>query len=407
VHTTIGRVVIVGAGHGGFTAAAALRSAGFDGDIVLLGDEPGLPYERPPLSKDYLLGEKSVESLQFRNAAFYETSKIDYRPSTAVAELDRASGEVVLDDGERIGYDRLILAMGARNRPLPTPGGDAPGVYGIRSIADIDLVREKLAGVTDVGVIGGGFIGLEFSAAARALGKTVKLYEFQPRLLQRALPEIVSDYLRDYHERRGVEFVFSDVVTNIEQSGARLILHAADGATEVDLVVYGVGVLANDALAARAELETDNGVIVDAGMRTSDERIFAIGDCARIRVDGVDLPTIQSVQNAADQARHAAETICGSEAAYSAVPWFWSDQGAIKLQIAGLPGTAGELYVRGAMESGKFSIATVDGDRLLCVHSIGSAADHVKARRALGSAVAPTTADLEAMGYEPLVRATV
>jgi 3-phenylpropionate/trans-cinnamate dioxygenase ferredoxin reductase subunit len=402
--TAATRVVIAGAGHGGFTAASALRSNGFDGEVVLIGSEPGLPYERPPLSKDYLLGTTTVDALHFRNAAFYETAAIDYRPSTTIETIDRQKHEVMLSDGERIGYTRLILATGARNRALPTPGADLPGVFGIRSLADIEELKLRLDSARDVGVIGGGFIGLEFAAAAIALGKTVKLYEFLPRLLQRALPELVAEYLRDYHQQSGVRFVFSDVVTHIDAVGDRLRLTAGDGTAEVDLVVYGVGVIANDALASRAGLDTDNGVIVDASMRTSDPDILAIGDCARIRVDGVDRLSIQSVQNAADQARHAAETIGGSTAPYDAVPWFWSDQGEIKLQIAGLPGREGDLYLRGSIDGRKFSIATVVNDELICVHSINSPADHVKARRALGAEIAPTVADLEALGYAPLVR---
>jgi 3-phenylpropionate/trans-cinnamate dioxygenase ferredoxin reductase subunit len=397
------RVLILGAGHAGFTAAATLRSGGYKGSIRLIGDEAEPPYERPPLTKDYLLGKRARPSLSFRNADFFAANTIEYVANVRALRICRDSRTVDFSDGAVTGFDKLNLATGARNRTLTLTEPGTPGIFGIRNLADADAIIAALGTASEIGVIGAGFIGLEFTAAARRLGKSVTVIEAQPRLLQRAVPEPVSEFLRQVHERNGVRFLLSDSVSAVTPKSERHIeLRTATARLDVQCVIVGIGVLPNDDLARDAGLTVDDGIVVDETMRTADPDILAIGDCARMRTARGGSVRIESVQNAVDQARQAAKTILGGEESYSAIPWFWSDQYDVKLQIAGLPGPTRTLAIKGEPAVGSFSIASFTGDRLICVHSINAAGDHVRARRLLSDSNPMTRGSMAILGYRAL-----
>jgi 3-phenylpropionate/trans-cinnamate dioxygenase ferredoxin reductase subunit len=389
------RVVIVGAGHAGFQAAASLREGGFAGDVVLIGDEPGLPYERPPLSKDFLAGKS--DDLDFRPAAFFESHEIALLAGEPVVELCRAQNEVRLRAGQRVAYDHVVLATGARPRQLPVPGVDLEGVFGLRSRADAIALRERLPAVTRAVVIGAGFIGLEFAAVAAACGVAVVVVEAAGRAMGRAVTEDISRHFAGRHRSQGVDLRLECGIVALEGagghvSGARL----ADGSfLPAELVVVGVGVAPNSDLAEGAGLEVADGIVVDEHLRTSDPSISAVGDCANFPLAapyaglgtgaGRSRARLESVQNAIDQAKTVAARLCGSALQpYASVPWFWSYQGSgLRLQIAGLSAGHDEIVRTGDPTSGKFSVLCFASGRLLAVESVNSPADHAAARRLL------------------------
>jgi 3-phenylpropionate/trans-cinnamate dioxygenase ferredoxin reductase subunit len=356
-------VVIVGAGQGGFQAAWSLRTEGYDGSITLIGDEPHLPYQRPPLSKGFLLGKQELESAALRPEKFFQDQRIELRTGEQAAAIDRQARRVELASGAVIPYDFLILATGARVRRLP----DRDALY-LRGRDDAAELKDRLAGASSVAVIGGGFIGLEVAAAARALGKEATVFEIQPRLMQRVVAPVVSEYFQRLHEERGV----------------RLLLGPENRAPQADLTVAGIGVVPNVELAVEADLPASNGILVDAHLRTADPTIFAIGDCASHAQRG----RLESVQNAVDQAKCAAANIAGKNEVYSAVPWFWTDQFDAKLQMAGLSGGADQVVLRGTPP--KFSVFYFRQRKLIAVDSISRPADHMLARKLLAANAAVT-----------------
>ncbi len=308
------RVVIVGAGQAGYQVAASLRAKKFAGSILILGDEPVLPYQRPPLSKGYVKGEMKEDALLLRPESFYATNDIAVRLGCPVAALDRATREVVLADGERVAYDSLVLATGGRVRPLPVPGADLAGVAYVRTLADAVALKPQIEAATNVVVIGGGFIGLECAAVARTLGCDVTVLEAMDRLMARVVSPVLSDYYRDLHRSRGVDVRLGASVTEIIGSDGRVTgVRCGDGATvPADLVVVGIGIIANDDLAKAAGLACDRGIVVDALLRTADPDIYAIGDCATFpHPMAADLLRLESVQNAIDQGKTVADAIMG------------------------------------------------------------------------------------------------
>jgi 3-phenylpropionate/trans-cinnamate dioxygenase ferredoxin reductase component len=353
-------VVIVGGGQGGYQAAASLRAEGYQEPITILGEEPHLPYQRPPLSKGMLLGKQEERHAILRPAEFYQTQRIELVTGQRVESLDSLPP-----------HDWVILATGARNRELQIPGSER--VVYLRSLKEAATVKERLADAQDVAVIGGGFIGLEVAAAARALGKAVTVYEAGPRLMGRVVAPVISDYFREQHEARGVRVVLNASVVNIADIPA-------------DLVVVGIGVVPNDELAREAGLAVGNGIAVNEFLETSNPKIFAIGDCAeypnpyagaRVR--------LESVQNAVDQALSVAKTITGKRAAYDAAPWFWSDQFDIHLQMAGVALSFDQTVTRGDPATGKFSVFYYDQGVLKAVNSINRAAEHLTSRKLIAA----------------------
>jgi 3-phenylpropionate/trans-cinnamate dioxygenase ferredoxin reductase component len=384
--------VIVGAGQAGFEAAAALRAEGYQEPIALVGDEPHLPYQRPPLSKGFILDKQGMDEIELRPAAFFTDHQIDLVTRERVTAIDRQSRRVRLASGRSRAYEHLILACGARNRELPIDGARMDGVVYLRTLDESIAIKQRLRDASTIAVIGGGFIGLEIAASARSLGKAVTVLEAQPRLMPRVVAPLVSAFYERSHTSRGVDVICRASVTDIAGSGPARIVRLADGRSFcADLVIVGIGVIPNDELAGAAGLATGNGIAVDDHLQTGDPRIFAVGDCAdhpnpfaggRVR--------LESVQNAADQARAAAAIIAGRRAPYNAVPWFWTDQFDLRLQMAGLSQGYDQAVTRGDPDSQKFSVFYFKASRLIAVDSINRPADHIIARRLLASHVAVT-----------------
>jgi 3-phenylpropionate/trans-cinnamate dioxygenase ferredoxin reductase subunit len=391
-------VVIVGAGHGGFQLAASLRQGGYDGEVVLIGDEPGLPYQRPPLSKDYLMGKHGLDLLLMRPEGFYADQRIEYLSGARVTEIDRTAKQVKLSVGASLGYDHLILATGARNRVPPLPGIELDGVCYLRDLAETDHIRQRLAVAQGVVIIGAGFIGLEFAACARAAGKPVHVVELVDRVMARVICPATSLHFLAAHVKAGVEFTFGAAADRILGDNGKVTgVALRDGTTlPADLVVISIGVLPNMELAAAAGLATANGILVDDHLLTNDPAISAIGDCvafpsAHSRINPVRL---EAVQNATDHARCVADRLNGKPRPYAALPWFWSEQGDQRLQIVGLTAGFDRVVLRGQPESGEFSAFLYAGDTLLGIESVNKPADHAFARRILaaGRTVTPEQA---------------
>ena len=396
-------VVIIGGGHAGLQVADSLRSGGYAQGITVVTEEPGLPYQRPPLSKDYLLPGKDPVSLPLRGARFYAEKAIELMDGVAALGIDRQAREVTLSSGAVLGYDHLVLATGAANRVLGCPGAALPGIHGLKTLGDAEKLHGELAAARSVVVVGAGFIGLEFAAAARAHGCAVTVLEFAPRPMGRALSPVMADFFAAAHRGSGVQLQLNEGIEAFEAGpDGRVVAAVSTAGTRypADLVVVGVGVVPNDSLAAAAKLETGNGILVDEALRTSDPAILAVGDCAnfpsshaggRIR--------LESVQNATDHGRHAARTILGAPAVYSDLPWFWSTQGSLRLQIAGLSAPGDETVVQGDPASGRFSVLCFRGGRLAAVESVNSPAEHQSARRLLASGQGPSPAEAAAPGF--------
>jgi 3-phenylpropionate/trans-cinnamate dioxygenase ferredoxin reductase subunit len=388
---------ILGAGQAGFQAAASLRQEGFDGRIVLIGDEPVPPYQRPPLSKSYLAAESGLDELWLRPDTFYAAHKIDLLAGETVRSIDRQERRLRLGSGADIAWDHLILATGARFRPLTVAGADLDGVLPLRTLADADILRERLAQAREIVVIGAGFIGLEFASVAIARGAGVHIVEITQQAMGRVVSAATSRFFADAHRRWGCEISFGTGVTRILDANGRATgVETTDGRRlPADLVLICIGVIPNAELARDAGLDVDNGIVVDEYLATADPSVFAIGDCANFPTPfAVGRVRLESVQNAVDQARCVAAAISGKPAVYDKVPWFWSDQGDLKLQIAGITQGHDAAVLRGDPAGGRFSVFCYRAGRLIGVESVNQTADHVAARRLLAGdpALAPEQA---------------
>lgn len=381
---------MVGAGQAGLQIAETLRRSGYSEPVLLLGDETWPPYQRPPLSKKYVSDDMADERLFFRPLEQLARQDIDFRPATVVTAIDRAKQEILLATGERIAYAGLALATGTRVRPLPVPGADHPAVCYLRGLDDARRLREKLRAACRVVVIGGGFIGLEVAATARSAGKDVTVVEALDRLMARAVAPVVSNYFAELHQARGVSLRFKTGVTKISATAdGSALVHLADGATlPADLVVAGIGVLPNQELAAAAGLACDGGIVVDEFARTADPAIVAAGDCTwhrNLRFKGSH--RLESVQNAVDQAKIAAQSLLGRSVPYQDLPWFWSDQYDVKLQMVGLSQAHDRQVLRGDPATGAWSVYYFKDKVLLGVDSINRPADHMLVRKLMTSGV--------------------
>lgn len=391
-----GGVVIVGGGQAGAQAAVSLRDGGYAEAVTLIGEEPGLPYQRPPLSKAYLLGKIGGDQMLLKAASVYADNAIAVIDGIAVDAIDRSAKHVSLSNGRTLDYDHLVLATGARQRVLEVPGAELDGIMLLRTLADADALMARIDGVRRAVVVGAGFIGLEFAAVARAKGIEVVIVEAAPRPMGRALSADMARFFEERHIGWGSSFLFGAGVSRFVGEGHVRAVELTDGVTiEADLVLVGIGVIPNDELAAKAGLETADGIVVDHFLQTSDPAIFAIGDCARHPNPYCDggPARIESVQNATDQGRSVAARILGSDQRYDAIPWFWSDQGDLKLQIAGVGTGHDTTVVRGDPAAGAFSVFCFRGDRLLAVESVNRGPDHIMARRLIAAGAAITAAE--------------
>ena len=385
------KVLIIGAGHAGGSAAAFLRQYGHEGPIVLAGAEPTAPYQRPPLSKAWLKGEASLEDLLLRPESFYAEQGIELRMGVVATAIDRAAKTVRFEDGTVESYDALILATGSTARKLPLPGADRPDLLELRTLADAGRLKAAIGPGRRLAVVGGGYVGLEAAASARALGAEAVVIERMDRVLARVASETLSDFFIGRHREHGVEIITGAEATAFEAGGVRL----ADGRLiEADAILVGVGAVASDALARAAGLTCSNGVEVDEAARTSDPTIHAIGDMTfrPVPVHGGRRYRLESVPNALEQAKQAASAIAGRAPPPPEVPWFWSDQYELKLQIAGLPDDADRRLVRGDVEAGAFAVFHLAGDRIVCVEAVNAPAEFMGGRMMIGKG-APVDVD--------------
>jgi 3-phenylpropionate/trans-cinnamate dioxygenase ferredoxin reductase subunit len=383
-------VVIIGAGEAGFQTVASLREAGFDGRVILIGEEHRLPYQHPPLSKGFLAGKVELESVWFRPRTFYDKHGIDWLSGQRVTGIDRARRTVALASGSSESYDHLVLATGASARVLSVPGAELDGVLPLRTLTDAETLAERLATARQAVVIGGGFIGLEVAAVASSLNVEVTVIELLPRLMARVVSEAIAEFYAAEHMRWGERVLLSSGVTRIigdsrgrvagvEMSGGRH--HPAD------IVLVCIGVRPSVELAVDCGLPVENGIVVDEHLLTEDPAISAIGDCANYpsQFTGTRV-RLESVQNAADQGRYVAARLTGNAAPYRSIPWFWSDQRDLKMQIVGLTTGPDKIVVRGDPTARSFSAFCFRNNKLLGVESVNRPADHGAVRRLFGLA---------------------
>ena len=395
-------IVIVGGGHAAAQLCASLVEAGVSAQVHLVCEEPQLPYQRPPLSKSFL--KSPAEVLQAHRAeAWFLQGGISVHLGDAAVAIDRAAHTVTLRSGTVLAYTQLVLATGTRARGLPHLHAGLANVAALRSAADAQRLRDQLMQAQHVTVLGGGFIGLEIAATARVLGKTVTVLEAAPRLLMRSVSPELAAHVLETHRAAGIDVRLGVAVEGFEIDADRLqalrVQHAqhahhTDGQREtVELLVLGVGAVPEHSLASAAGLACENGIVVDAQMRTSDPHILAIGDCTAFpEVRSGRRLRLESVQNANDQARTAAATLLGRDEPYRALPWFWSEQGAMRLQMAGLMPPDGQRFKRPGANAASFSILHYLGEQLVCVESANAPLDHMAARKLLEAGKSPTPA---------------
>ena len=384
-------VVIVGASHAAAETIASLRKFGWDGKIVLIGDEPMLPYQRPPLSKAYYQGDIKAEKLLIRPESFYEKNEVVVKLGVRVDSINREAHSVTLNNGETVDYTHLILATGTRARKLPIPGADLDKINYLRTKQDVDLIKSQLQSGSTLVIVGAGYIGLEVAASAVKRGVKVVVFEAMDRVLARVTSPQVSEFYQTVHQQEGVEIRLNSGLTKFEKDGSGLIAYTADGEQiKCDSVIVGIGVIPNIELAEDAGLDCDNGIVVDQFTQTNDPAIFAIGDCSnhhsiiydrRIR--------LESVPNAMEQAKVAAATICGRGQAYNQLPWFWSDQYDVKLQTAGLLQDYDQVVTRGDQENRKFAVFYLKKGQLIAVDALNSPAEFMLSKKLIINKVSP------------------
>ena len=383
-------MIVIGAGHAGGQAAASLRQEGFEGEIVIIGDEPHIPYQRPPLSKQYLAGEHGLERVYLRPEKFYADRNVTIRSGVRVEAIDRAAQTVSTSDGAVLAYSKLLLATGSRPRLLQLDGADLPGIHYLRTIADVDAIRAEMAPGRKVVVVGGGYIGLEVAAVCVEAGLEVRVIEMEERILQRVTTPAMSDFYQGLHGGRGVSVHTGTTVTGFAGNGAVGQVLCGGSAFDADLVIVGIGIVPNVELAAEAGLPCDNGIVVDDHCRTADADIYAAGDCTnhpnpllnrRLR--------LESVPNAMEQARVAAANMCGGDKVYASVPWFWSDQYDLKLQMVGFAADGDTEVLRGDKSANSFAVFHLKDGALAAVDAVNSPKEFMICRRLIGQELDP------------------
>lgn len=384
-------VVIVGASHAAAEAISSLHRRGFDGQIILIGDEPLLPYQRPPLSKKYFNGEVSLDQLYIKGPATYEAAGVVQKLGRRVESIDRSEKTLLLDSDERVAYDKLILATGTRARKLPVPGAELPQIKYLRTKEDVDNIKELVKPGSRLLIVGAGYIGLEVAASAVKDGVDVVVLEAMDRVLQRVTSPVISDFFQGVHIEEGIDLRLNSRLERFEESGSGVQAILAEGEPiEFDCAIVGIGVVPNVELAEAAGLKCDNGIVVDEFTRTDDPDIYAIGDCCNHPSFIYDRKLrLESVPNAMGQAKTAAASICGEDNPYDEVPWFWSDQYDVKLQTVGLCQGYDQIIVRGQPEKRKFAAFYLNNGRLIAVDALNSPAEFMVSKRLVAMRAEP------------------
>ena len=381
-------MIVVGAGHAGGQAAASLRQEGYKGELLIVGDEPHIPYQRPPLSKQYLAGEHGLERVYLRPEKFYADRNIAIKSGARVEAIDRSAQTVDTSDGDTLAYAKLLLATGSRPRRLRLEGGDLAGIHYLRTIADVDAIKAELAPGRKAVVIGGGYIGLEVAAVCIEAGLQVRVIEMEDRILKRVTTPAMSEFYHRLHSGRGVSLHTGTAVTGFAGSGRVRQVLCGESVFDADLVIVGIGIAPNVELAAAAGLPCDDGIEVDDHCRTADPHIYAAGDCTnhpnpllnrRLR--------LESVPNAMEQARIAAANMCGGDKSYASVPWFWSDQYDLKLQMVGFAADGDTEVLRGDKAANSFAVFHLKDSAIVAVDAVNSPKEFMICRRLVGREV--------------------
>ena len=401
-------VVIVGAGQAGGETAAELRRQGFAGKVTIVGEEPHVPYKRPPLSKTYLSGGATKESLYVLSAAAMEKANIEFIGGVRATAIDRKAKTLALSDGRSLPYGKLMLATGGRPRLLEIPGADLPGIHVVRGIGDVDAIREKFTAGKRLVIVGGGYIGLEVAAVATKAGLTVTVLESAPRVLQRVTAPEMSAFYQDVHAQAGVDVRTGVQIAAFEQQGDAIHVKLVGGDVEGDLVIVGIGLIANTELASEAGLEVDNGIVVDEFTRTSDPDIHAAGDCTTHPSEFLGRKVrLESVQNAMEQGRAGALNMLGKATKYANVPWFWSDQYDLKLQMVGMSGGYDQVVLRGDPAKRSFGAFYLKDGHVIAVDTVSRPQEFMLAKKivALKAKIDPAKLADESIPMKDLVPA--
>jgi len=387
-------IVIIGAGQAGCQAVESLRKEGFTGPITMIGDEAYPPYQRPPLSKAYLLGTFERERLFLKGDSYYPEAGCELILNTTVKAIHRADRQVELADGRKLPYDKLLLATGARVRKLRCPGADLPGIHYLKTIADVDGLQAAFTPGKRIAIVGGGYIGLEVAAVGAKRGLDVTVFEAMDRLMARAVSPQISAFYADEHRKAGVKLELNTGVEEIGGHGKVEWVRAGGLTYDADMVLVGIGVIPCDELAKEAGLAVTDGIVVDQNAMTGDPHIWSAGDCTRhVGREGHEI-RLECVQNAIDQAKHAALAMTGKHKTYSEVPWFWSDQFDLKLQIAGLARPTDTLVQRGDPASRKFSVFHLRDGKVAAVEAVNAAPDYMIGKKLIAEGKAVDAAKL-------------
>ncbi len=387
------RFVIVGAGHAAGQLAASLRQGSFEGEIVLIGDEPYIPYQRPPLSKKFLAGEIEIDRVYFKPPEFYDEANVTLRLGETVTEISASAQTLTLASGEVLAYDKLALTTGSRVRKINCPGSDLKGLHYLRTIDDVDRLREEFKPDKKLVIVGAGYIGLEVAAVARKHGLDVLVLEMESRVLARVTSPEMSAFFQKVHQEAGVDIRLETALSGFEGDDRLERVICGEKTFDADLALIGIGIVPNIELAEAAGVTCDNGIVVDEFCQTSDPNIFAAGDCTNLPSGLYQRRVrLESVQNALEQAKTAAAAMLGTQKEYDQVPWFWSDQYDLKLQIAGLAQGYDEVVLRGDPGARKFAAFYLKGGQLIAVDAINAAPEYMMGRKLIGekAVVSPT-----------------
>ena len=378
-------MVIIGAGHAAGQAAASLRQEKYTGPITIIGDEAHVPYQRPPLSKAYLSGAQEVDRVYLRPEKFYQEKDIDLKLSTRATAINADAKTVELEDGTKIEYDKLLISTGSRPRMLSIPGSELGGIHYLRTIDDVDGIRAEMREGANLVIVGGGYIGLEVAAVGVEQGLNVHVLEMEDRILQRVTTPTMSNYYNELHKGRGVHIHTNTAVTGFSGDGKVQKVLCGDSEFNADMVIVGIGIVPNIELAEAAGLTCDNGIVVDDHCQTSNPDIYAAGDCTNHPNTLLDRRLrLESVPNAMDQARTSVSNMLGGDKSYAAIPWFWSDQYELKLQMVGFSADGNREVVRGDMASNQFAVIYLKDNTVVAADAVNSPKDFMLCKQLVG-----------------------